>query len=92
MKYLIFLFPSIAFGFPQEKVEYICNYAGYYIASPLDKCLKEQYTYYQQIKDLNLTDKQYKNSLWYGERNNWRGEVVGIDFYKVLERAKYLSK
>lgn len=39
---------------------------------------------------MGLTDKQYNNALWYGQKYGYMGDVVGIDFKPVLQRAEYL--
>ncbi len=76
--------------FPSKQVEYVCDTAPYYYTRSLDDCILEQYGWYADIMDMGLTDSQYANALWYGQKYGYMGDVVGIDFKPVLQRAEYL--
>lgn len=77
--------------FPAAHVEYTCRTALFYMAKGFDACVKEQYGLYDKVQSMGLTDKQYRSALWYGQRTNWKGEVVGVDFLDVLNRVEYLK-
>lgn len=78
--------------FPRELAAYVCDTAPYYYTTSKDKCMMEQYGWYQDVMAMGLTDKQYNNALWYGQKYGYMGNVIGIDFKPVLDRAEYLRK
>lgn len=84
---LLFITPAQAHEFPAALVEYTCSTETFYVTTPTDKCILEQYTWFAEAS----MSEHYKGAVWYGSRHNWRGEVVGIDFKKVLERVRYLK-
>lgn len=76
-----------AHEFPSEQVERHCRVAMHYITYELDDCVLEQYAWFE----LDSQSEHYPGALWYGQKRNWRGEVVGMDFKLVIERVEYLK-
>lgn len=83
-------FPLSAVGheFPSEQVERHCRTAMHYITYTDSECIKEQYAWFE----LASQSEHYPGALWYGQKRNWKGEVVGMDFKPVLDRVNYLTK
>lgn len=84
---LLLLTPAQAHEFPVALVEYTCSTETFYVTTPSDKCIMEQYHWFVEASQ----SEHYESALWYGHRHNWRGEVVGIDYKKVLDRVRYLK-
>lgn len=77
--------------FPKQQVQYVCDTAPYYYTTTREKCMLEQYAWYTDVMVMDLTDEHYSNALWYGQKYGYMGNVIGIDFKPVLDRAKYLK-
>lgn len=77
-----------AHDFPAAQVEYTCSTAGFYITTPSDSCIKEQYQWFAEASQ----SENYEKQLWYGQRLNYKGEVVGIDFKPVVDRVRWLAR
>lgn len=80
--------PVYAHEFPAQQVEYTCATARFYVTTPSDRCIMEQYHWFVEASQ----SEHYESNLIYGQRHNHRGEVVGIDFKLVLDRVRWLSR
>lgn len=83
-----FMSLSHAHDFPTDLVQYTCNTETFYLTTALDTCIAEQHAWFSEA---SMTDF-YESEMWYGYRHNWTGEVVGVDFKKVVERTRWLSR
>ena len=89
IKLLALLLATVqAHDFPAQQVEYVCRAAPYYITTPSDACIMEQYHWFVEASQ----SEHYEKQLWYGQRLNYKGEVVGMDFKPVVDRVRWLSR
>lgn len=77
-----------AYDFPAQQVERHCRVAMHYITYELDECILQQCQWFVEASE----SPEYGRALWYGQKRNWKGEVVGMDFKLVIERINYLNK
>ena len=72
MKVLIALLlttPVHAHDFPSHLAEYTCSTETFYVTTPADKCIMEQYRWFFEASQ----SQHYEQALFWGYRYNWRG-------------------
>lgn len=77
-----------AHTFPQDKVEYHCRTAMHYITYTMEECVSQQRGWFDKVDQ----STHYKKALWWGQRTNGWGDVVGYDFKLIYERVRYLHE
>lgn len=82
-----FMSSTSAHDFPSQQVEHHCRVAMHYITYKLDECILQQYQWFEVASQ----SPDYSKSLWWGQKQNWRGDVVEVDFRLVLDRVEYLK-